>query len=63
MRNELLNGEIHIIPTPDLPIVTEWRLVWLKGKKLSPVSQAYLDYLRAEKQHLTEKHFAWYLNY
>jgi len=63
VHNELLNEEIHIIPMPELPIQTDWRLVWLAGKKLSPVSQAFLDYIRTEKQHIIQKHFSWYLKY
>ncbi len=63
MKNELLNQQIYIIPSPELPIQTEWRLVWLKGKKFSPVSQAFLDYTRREKQRILATHFAWYLSY
>jgi DNA-binding transcriptional LysR family regulator len=63
MRNELLNNEMYILPATKLPIKTDWRLVWLKGKKLSPVSQAFLEYIRAEKQNIIDKYFSWYLNY
>ncbi|TDQ18312.1 DNA-binding transcriptional LysR family regulator [Algoriphagus boseongensis] len=63
VRNELLNHELHIIPAPGLPVKSDWRLVWLKGKKLSVVSQAFLEYLRNEKQSLTQKYFDWYLSY
>lgn len=63
MKNELLNKEIHVLPSDGLPIQTDWRLVWLKGKKLSPVSQAFLEYIRAEKANLKRQHFDWYLNY
>lgn len=63
MRNELLNQEMHIIPLAELPIKTDWRLVWLRGKKLSLVSQAFLDYIKTEKQYILKKHFDWYLNY
>jgi DNA-binding transcriptional LysR family regulator len=63
MRNELMNKQIHILPTEGLPIQTEWRLVWLKGKKLSPVSTAFLNFIRAEKENILEKYFDWYLKY
>ena len=63
IKNELLNGQLHIFDIQDLPIITQWRLVWLKGKKLSPVSQAFLDYIRLEKENILKEHFAWYLNY
>jgi len=63
MRNELMSQEIYILPAEGFPIITEWRLIWLKEKKLSPVSQAYLEFLRAEKQNILDKNFEWYLNY
>ena len=63
VRNELMGKEIHILPSSELPIKTEWRLVWLKGKKLSPVSQAFLNYIRTEKESILNKHFGWYLAY
>jgi len=63
IQNELLNGQMHILKADGLPIKTEWRLIWLKGKKLSPIAQAYLDFVRAEKQNILTKNFDWYLNY
>jgi DNA-binding transcriptional LysR family regulator len=63
IKNELLNGQLHIFEMDGLPIKTQWRLIWLKGKKLSPVSQAFLDYVRLEKATILKQNFAWYLNY
>ncbi len=63
MSNELQNGDIYIIPSKDLPILTYWRLIWLKNKKLSPVAAAYLDFIRKEKEAIIEKHFGWYVNF
>lgn len=63
MKNELLNQEIHILSAPELPIKTDWRLVWLRGKKRSPVSEAFLEYIRIEKQNIINKHFSWYSDY
>jgi len=63
IKNELSNGELHIIPSPGLPITTVWRLIWLQGKKLSPVAEAYLQYVRQEKQRIIETDFKWYLDY
>jgi DNA-binding transcriptional LysR family regulator len=42
IRNELENNELTIIPMKGLPIKTTWSLIWLKGKKHSPVSQSFL---------------------
>ena len=63
IKNELNNGELHIIPSKGLPIVTSWRLVWLKKKKLSPIAQTYLDFLREKKEEIIQRKFEWYLKY
>jgi len=63
IQNELLNKELFILEAEGLPIQTEWRLIWLKGKKLSPVSQAYLQFIRGKKDKILEKNFKWYLDY
>lgn len=63
IRNELFNNELQIIPTRGLPIKTTWSLIWLKGKKHSPVSNAFLDYVRKNKSEIVEKKFSWYEQY
>jgi len=63
MKNELQNKEVHIIPSKGLPILSYWRLVWLKNKKLSPVATAYLNFIRKEKENIIKKHFSWYVDF
>lgn len=63
IKNELSNGELHIIPSKGLPILTNWRLIWLKQKKLSPIALAYLEYIRTHKQAITDEKFNWYLKF
>lgn len=63
LKNELENGSIKIIPLKNLPIVTNWTLIWLKGKKLSPAANAYLDFIRTQKERLKEEHFSWIAGY
>jgi len=63
IKNELNNGELHIIPSKGLPIVTSWRLVWLKKKKLSPIALTYLDFLRENKEDIIQRKFDWYLKF
>jgi DNA-binding transcriptional LysR family regulator len=63
IRNELINNELQIIPTKGLPLKTTWSLVWLKGKKHSPVSAAFLDYLNKEIKNIVNKKFEWYERY
>ncbi|MEM1121876.1 MAG: LysR substrate-binding domain-containing protein, partial [Bacteroidota bacterium] len=61
IKNELANEQLHIIPSTGLPITTHWRLIWLKNKKLSPVAQAYLAYVKAEKETIIKEAFNWYI--
>ena len=63
IKNELLNGSLQIINRKNLPIVTNWRIIWLKNKKLSPVAEAYLKFIRAYKDEILKEHFEWYSNF
>lgn len=63
LKNELENGDLKIIDFEDLPIITEWNLVWLKNKKMSPVGSAYLKYIQAEKNSICSNLFSWIKNY
>ncbi len=63
LRNELASGELQIIPVTGLPIVTNWRLIWLKSKKLTPVAEAFLAYVRENKQQIAEDYFGWCKDY
>lgn len=63
LKNELERGDIYIIQFEDLPMISNWKLIWLKDKKMSPVAQAYLTYLQAEKLRINESVFSWINNY
>ena len=63
LKNELEKGDIEIIPVKGLPIVTNWTLVWLKAKKMSPVAAAYLEFIRKQKKVLNDNQFSWVNNY
>lgn len=60
IKNEIHNNELKIIPIKGLPIKTTWSLIWLKGKKHSPVSKAFLEYLTKEKAQIVQDKFCWY---
>lgn len=60
IKNELLDGSLQIIKRKGLPLKTDWRLIWIKDKKMSPVAQAYLDFIRMEKSQILTRHFEWY---
>lgn len=59
LKNEINNGQLQVIPTKQLPIITEWNLIWLKNKNFSPAAKAYLEYLEQHKESVIKKHFAW----
>ena len=59
IRNDLLNGDLTIIPTVGFPIKSKWHLIWLKEKKLSPAAEAYIEYIRKNKDKVLNDHFSW----
>lgn len=63
IKEPLERGAIKIIPSEGLPLKTDWRIIWLKNKKLSPVASAYLEFLRQHKDKILEQHFKWYLDF
>jgi DNA-binding transcriptional LysR family regulator len=63
MKDQINDGSLQIIPIDELPVVTTWRLVWLKNKSLSPAARAFLTYLTQEKVNIQKKHFNWINNY
>ncbi|HAT81472.1 MAG TPA: LysR family transcriptional regulator [Flavobacterium sp.] len=63
IKNELHNNELQIISIKGLPIKTTWSLIWLKGKKHSPVAKSFLEYLKNEKSQIVHDKFSWYEQY
>lgn len=63
IKNELHNNELQIIPIKGLPIKSTWSLIWGKGKKHSPVSLSFLDYLKNHKSQIVKDKFSWYEQY
>ena len=46
-----------------LPIITQWRLAWLQGKKHFPLAGAFLEYMRQEKDNIIRRKFHWHEPY
>lgn len=59
IRYELMKNDLMIIPVKEFPIKTQWQLIWLKGKKLSPIAQAYIEYIKLNKNTVLEEKFSW----
>ena len=60
IKNAVANGDVKIIPLSGLPIKTNWNLIWLAAKNLSPVATAYLSYIEKNKDKIMSQHFKWY---
>ena len=63
IKNELMNGDLKILPVKGLPISTTWNLIWLKSKRLSPAAEAFLNYIMEEKDRVIEENFSWIKDY
>jgi len=59
IRNELLNGDLKIIPANGFPIKSKWRLIWLKEKRMSPAAEAYIKFIAENKEAILKDHFSW----
>lgn len=59
IENELQNGHLQIIPVNGLPVKNTWRLIWLKGKRHSPVADAFLQLVKKEKEKIIQEKFGW----
>ncbi len=59
IRYEINAGDLEIIPLPDFPIISEWQLIWLRGRKMMPATEALIEYLRINAAEIVEEHFHW----
>ncbi len=57
IKRELDNGLLQIIRKKGLPIYTHWRLIWLKNRKLTPVAEAFIQFVRKHKYIINKKYF------
>lgn len=55
--HELDRRRVKIVALRGLPILSEWRLIWRKGREHSPVAAAFLDYLKTERARVVEEYF------
>jgi len=63
IENELKSGHLQIIPVVGLPVKNTWRLIWLKGKRHSPVADAFLQLVKKEKEKIVQEKFGWFEEY
>ena len=63
LKNELDNGSLVLLKAKGLPIISSWRIIWLKEKKMSPVAKSFLEYIKNNKEDIKLNHFNWINNY
>ena len=63
IKNELSKGQLQIIPVKGFPIKSVWSLIWLKNKRFSPAAEAFLKYIKTEKQNIIHQQFGWTENH
>jgi LysR family transcriptional regulator, low CO2-responsive transcriptional regulator len=57
IRNELDQGMLRKIPMPGFPIVSTWHLIHLQRKTLSPIAQAFREYVANHKVEIIQRWF------
>jgi DNA-binding transcriptional LysR family regulator len=57
IKNELQKGDLQIIEIKDLPIETNWNLIWLKSKNLSSVAKAFKKHIEDNKETIIKNRF------
>lgn len=59
IKNAIASGELQIIPVKQLPIITNWNLIWLSSKNLTNIAKALIEHIEANKEAIIKKHFDW----
>jgi len=57
IQESLQNGDLKILKIKDLPIETNWNLIWLKTKNLSNVAKAFKTYVIENKEEIIATNF------
>ncbi len=63
IKNELKNNVLQIIPIKRFPILSEWNMIWLNNKNLSPVATAFLEFVKINKEQIMKEKFDWMNDY
>ena len=63
IKNALANKDLEIVPVQGLPIITDWNLIWLSSKKLSPTAAAFKEYITSHKEEIIQRDFSWFEEY
>ncbi|TWO33258.1 LysR family transcriptional regulator [Seonamhaeicola sediminis] len=59
IKNAIANKDLQIIPVKQLPIITNWNLIWLSSKNLTNIAKALIKHIELNKEAIIKKHFDW----
>jgi len=57
IKREIKDGYLAIIPREGLPITTDWKLIWHKEKKPSPVAKAFMNFVLENNERIKQSFF------
>ncbi|MEY2637240.1 MAG: hypothetical protein RLZZ197_1717 [Bacteroidota bacterium] len=57
IKREIKEGYLAIIPREGLPITTDWKLIWHKEKKPSPVAKAFMNFVLENNERIKQSFF------
>jgi len=57
IKREIKDGYLAIIPREGLPITTDWKLIWHKEKKPSPVAKAFMNFVLENNERIKQDFF------
>ena len=57
IKREIKDGYISIIPREGLPITTDWKLIWHREKKPSPVAKAFMNFVLENNERIKQSFF------
>ena len=60
IKNELISGDLQIIPVAGFPIESSWNLIWNKSKNFSVAANSFINYIKNEKDNIIAQKFDWF---
>lgn len=63
IKNELEKGDLQLLNIKELPLETNWNLIWLKSKNQSLVAKAFKKHIEETKDASIKNEFSWIENY
>ncbi|MFN5318857.1 MAG: LysR family transcriptional regulator [Bacteroidia bacterium] len=59
IKNELLLKQVEVIDVDKFKLESEWNMVWLSAKNLSPQAAALIQFVEEQKTRIAQQEFGW----